>query len=196
VDFCVVSIREDRKQNVELIESVIDGARHHPDVCDYSNAESRQLFLWNFPEFTYDLYASEPFHNFNPMRKPGEVGCWLSHLSIWEYMIAHSIPEMLVTEDDLNLSAAKFNQIKKEISLARGKELIMLGGWTACYYVTLSGVEKLLAAAPEGFKHHPIDFFMFSCIDDKIVNGSVGPFIVQQDPIFGSHLAFEVADDS
>lgn len=194
MDYSIISIREDRFTNVKNIEKVISGTRHYPDICNFKSKESRKLFSELFPNFSKREYASEPFHNFNPNRKNGEVGCWLSHLSAWDYVVKNNIDKFIVTEDDLRINTQQFDIISSEVS--KKLDLIMFGGWTACYFISKEGAKILLENALEGFKHHPVDFYMFSCIDDKLVNGQIGPFIVDQDDQLGSHLDFEVEDDS
>jgi GR25 family glycosyltransferase involved in LPS biosynthesis len=195
MNFCVVSVREDRQENVESIVRVINSTRHYPEVCNYQDPQSRGSFLVRFPQFTKDRYASDPHHNFNISRKNGEVGCWLSHISVWQYIVDNELEHMLVTEDDLSITENQLEQINQEIA-SRNLELIMLGGWTACYYISNSGAKKVLENAEEGFLHHPVDFYLFSCVEDEIVNGKIGPFIVKQNDAFGSHLDFEVQNDT
>jgi len=195
MDYCVISIREDRLYNVDRIGNVLGGPRHFPDVCNFADSRIRKEFSKNFPQFSKDVYASEPFHNFNSDRKNGEVGCWLSHISAWDYMVKNNVDSMIVTEDDLLINNQQFDIIRSEVT-SKSLDVIMFGGWTACYFISQNGAKILLDNAEEGFKHHPVDFYMFSCIDDNIVNGQIGPFIVNQDPKFGTHLDFEVENDS
>lgn len=194
MDYCIISIREDRLQNVSKIEKVMGPNRHYPEVCNFKLSDSRKLFSQKFPKFSKKLYASDPFHNFNHERKNGEVGCWLSHISAWDYVIRNNIDKFIITEDDLKIDSGQFDIINSEIN--KPLDLIMFGGWTACYFISNAGAKALLENALEGFKHHPVDFYMFSCIDDKLVNGQIGPFIVDQDEQLGSHLNFEVENDS
>ncbi|KAG5670382.1 hypothetical protein PVAND_000652 [Polypedilum vanderplanki] len=114
----------------------------------------------------------DPYHK-RPM-KMGEVGCFLSHYTIWQRMIDNNLNEVLVLEDDI-----KFEPYFRESAIELMKEARKIGGydliyfgrkrlqdkeefieqsnnfvkvsytyWTLGYVLTLQGAKKLLAAEP------------------------------------------------
>ena len=79
----------------------------------------------------------------------------------------------------------------KEIN-STSMDMLMLGAWSSCYYITNKAARILLSHAQEGFKHHPADFYKFECIQNGLITGHIGPIILHQDPNHGSFLDFEV----
>lgn len=191
INYCIVTVREERKNNVDLISSIAGPDRHYPKICNYKLKEDREYFLHKYPEFTYELYASEPYHNFNDTRRPGEIGCWLSHVSAWDYVVKNNLKSLIVFEDDISIDKNKFNSVMKEIN-STSMDMLMLGAWSSCYYITNKAARILLSHAQEGFKHHPADFYKFECIQNGLITGHMGPIILHQDPNHGSFLDFEV----
>jgi collagen beta-1,O-galactosyltransferase len=115
---------------------------------------------------------SDPYHK----RKMtmGEVGCFLSHYTIWEKMVAENQQEVLILEDDIRFEPFFNEKVKMFMDDARaigGYDLIYFGRkrlqeneeflkesrnfvkvsytyWTLGYVITLEGAKKLLNAQP------------------------------------------------
>lgn len=50
---------------------------------------------------TESVLASGVRTNINDIQNPAAVGCALSHISIWQYMVANNVPASIVFEDDV-----------------------------------------------------------------------------------------------
>jgi glycosyl transferase, family 25 len=103
---------------------------------------------------------------------PGELGCYASHVAIWEHMVRAGVPVALVCEDDIRVPPQFASHLVDTISAApTGWEVIKLSSpanrathavaqinaghalvrywrvpmWTGAYLIALSGARKLLA---------------------------------------------------
>lgn len=65
---------------------------------------------------------ADPYHN-RPMTK-GEIGCFLSHFSIWEKMRMEKLNEILVLEDDI-----RFEPYFKDRAMGLLEDARRIGGW-------------------------------------------------------------------
>ncbi|CRK88475.1 CLUMA_CG002249, isoform A [Clunio marinus] len=115
---------------------------------------------------------ADPYHK-RPMTM-GEIGCFLSHHTIWQKMIEKGQEEVLVLEDDIKFEPyfnERSEQLLEEARAIGGWDLIYFGRkrlheneefleksenfvkvsytyWTLGYALTLAGAKKLLAAEP------------------------------------------------
>lgn len=125
----------------------------------------------------------DPYHK-RPMTM-GEIGCFLSHYTIWEKMVAENQKEVLIFEDDIKFESYFTDRILTLTHEARkigGWDLIYIGRkrlqeteeflpnsrnfvkvsytyWTLGYVISLEGAKKLLAAKPLE-KLLPVDEFL------------------------------------
>lgn len=114
----------------------------------------------------------DPYHK-RPMTH-GEVGCFLSHYTIWEKMVELNQKEVLVLEDDIKFEPyfmERAELLMKEARQIGGWDLIYFGRkrlqeneafvegseslvkvsytyWTLGYVISLEGAKKLLATEP------------------------------------------------
>lgn len=115
---------------------------------------------------------ADPYHK-RPMTM-GEIGCFLSHYTIWQMMVDQQLEEVLVLEDDIRFEPYFNERAEKLMEEARtigGWDLIYFGRkrlqeneaflpqsenfvkvsytyWTLGYVISLEGAKKLLAAEP------------------------------------------------
>ncbi|XP_013008994.2 inactive glycosyltransferase 25 family member 3 isoform X1 [Cavia porcellus] len=117
----------------------------------------------------------------------GEVGCFLSHYSIWEEMAARGLAQVLVLEDDVRFERnfrGRLEQLMEEVATQKLQwDLIYLGRkqvspeeevaveglpglvvagysyWTLAYTLSLAGARKLLASQPLR-RMVPVDEFL------------------------------------
>ena len=94
---------------------------------------------------------------------PGEVGCMVSHIHIWERIVAEGLDRVLILEDDFNplnkisdleeptedfdiayLGRWKINKDAKEKSIGGSWVIPVASYCTHAYVVTLEGAKKLL----------------------------------------------------
>lgn len=112
----------------------------------------------------------DPYHK-RPM-KMGEIGCFLSHHSIWQKMVDENLKEVLILEDDIKFEPffrERTEEMMREAREMGGYDLIYFGRkrlqdneevigksfvkvsytyWTLGYAITLEGAKKLLAVEP------------------------------------------------
>ena len=109
---------------------------------------------------------------------PGEVGCSLSHYSIWKYIVENQIPSMLILEEDFH-PVKELKDINQD-EIPKDYDILYLGRYpigddeedysnsvvkpgysynTHAYILTLSGAKKLLNY---GFNNNiiPVDEFI------------------------------------
>ncbi|ELK07242.1 Glycosyltransferase 25 family member 3, partial [Pteropus alecto] len=117
----------------------------------------------------------------------GEVGCFLSHYSIWEEVVARGLAQVVVFEDDVRFESnfqGRLRQLMAEVEAERLPwDLIYLGRkqvnpeeeeaveglphlvvagysyWTLAYVLSLAGARKLLASQPLR-RMLPVDEFL------------------------------------
>ncbi|XP_055963968.1 procollagen galactosyltransferase 2 [Sorex fumeus] len=128
-----------------------------------------------------DPYSSRPLTR-------GEIGCFLSHYSVWKEVLARALPRSLVIEDDVRFEhqfRRKLTRLMDDVARAGlDWELIYIGRkrmrteepektvpavpslveagysyWTLGYVLSLAGARKLVAAEPFG-KMLPVDEFL------------------------------------
>ncbi|KAI8043038.1 hypothetical protein M5D96_004363 [Drosophila gunungcola] len=115
----------------------------------------------------------DPYHH--RAMTMGEIGCFLSHYSIWVMMVRKGLKEVLILEDDIRfepyfrqnavrfLNQARSARLKEESEpfVANADNLVHAGYsyWTLGYVLSLQGALKLLAAKPLE-KLIPVDEFL------------------------------------
>ncbi|XP_066896709.1 inactive glycosyltransferase 25 family member 3 isoform X3 [Kogia breviceps] len=117
----------------------------------------------------------------------GEVGCFLSHYSVWEEVVARGLAQVVVFEDDVRFESnfkMRLERLMKEVEAEKLPwDLIYLGRkqvnpeeeaaveglphlvvagysyWTLAYVLSLAGARKLLASQPL-HRMLPVDEFL------------------------------------
>jgi hypothetical protein len=180
IDYSIINISEKRIDNVNKIESNIYGTRHFPESCDYLDKESRRNFGSRYPNYNEKTYASSPMVLFDKYRRGQEIGCWLSHISIWDYVINNNIDEMLILEDDVILTKTILKNVI-DIKNKSSADLLMFGQYTSGYFINKKSASILKEKSEEGFTKYPVDLYIFYCIANAIIYGQVGPILSLQD---------------
>lgn len=132
---------------------------------------------------------SDPYHK--RRMTMGEIGCFLSHYTIWQKMVELDQQEVLVLEDDIRFEPyfmQRADQLMKEARFIGGWDLIYFGRkrlqesevflkesenfvkvsytyWTLGYVITLEGAKKLLASEPLQ-RLLPVDEFLPIMFDE------------------------------
>lgn len=132
---------------------------------------------------------ADPYHK-RPMTM-GEIGCFLSHYTIWQKMVELNQEEVLVLEDDIRFEpyfAERAEQLMEDARRIGGWNLIYFGRkrlqeneeflsesenfvkvsytyWTLGYVINLEGARKLLAAEPLK-RLLPVDEFLPIMFDE------------------------------
>ncbi|EGW08696.1 Glycosyltransferase 25 family member 2 [Cricetulus griseus] len=153
------------------------------EAVDGKALNTSQLKAWNIemlPGYR-DPYSSRPLTR-------GEIGCFLSHFSVWKEVIDRELEKTLVIEDDVRFEhqfKKKLMKLMDDIDKAQlDWELIYIGRkrmqvkepekavpnvinlveadysyWTLGYAISLEGAQKLVGADPFG-KMLPVDEFL------------------------------------
>lgn len=123
--------------------------------------------------------------NMKLIRSPGEIGCWLSHIEIWQKMVEESIPMAIVFEDDV-IKGKQYDPIRLQNAINEALQnhpqltMLVLGtsptkkvryhklesglhqllgfSGTWAYLITLEGASKLLEKSLP--LEVPIDVFL------------------------------------
>lgn len=132
---------------------------------------------------------SDPYHK--RRMTMGEIGCFLSHYTIWEKMVELEQEEVLILEDDIRFEPyfmERSEELMKEARFIGGWDLIYFGRkrlqesevflkesenfvkvsytyWTLGYVITLEGAKKLLASEPLK-RLLPVDEFLPIMFDE------------------------------
>lgn len=137
------------------------------------NIKTKVFHAVNGVDINMDELVKKGYFNKNlEMKRPGEWGCALSHVLLWEYMIKRNKPYMIVVEDDTDLNPNFHIKIKNfmdnvpkdfdicQIHHHKAQEHLtfhpkyktnnkyILSGFpqygTVCYVVSLEGAKKLV----------------------------------------------------
>ena len=165
----IISISDEREETKGQIRHSFDCDPEPLRCFDISNRADVMRFINTFPGFDLNQYNANRKYETIPARHFGEVGCWMSHLGAWSYMVDEKIDRMAVVEDDALVTPASVNDI---IEQSDGYGLYMAGEWAEFYVISLSAAETLVHAAYEyGFKRMPVDEYMFDMIREGAVTG-------------------------
>ncbi|MBE0366303.1 glycosyltransferase family 25 protein [Pseudoalteromonas aurantia] len=157
----------------------------------------------------YDPTANLKKHHRN--MTPGEIGCYVSHMRIWQHMAAHNITAAIVLEDDLiieehlketieqvgeleswdmiKLSDNRANPFIESASLSKSLTLgsyLKVPNGTQGYAVSLSGAKKLLQRKPF-FRPVDVDIQFHSEVELNLVG--IKPYPISEDLSFESEIA-------
>ncbi|MBQ4846463.1 glycosyltransferase family 25 protein [Pseudoalteromonas sp. MMG005] len=157
----------------------------------------------------YDPTANLKKHHRN--MTPGEIGCYVSHMRIWQHIHDKNIPAAIIFEDDLlieNHLQENINNLSKlqdwdmiKLSDNRANPFIhtetlssqvVLGNYLKVpnggqgYIISQQGVKKLLCRKPF-FRPVDVDFQFHSEIDLQVFG--MKPYPVSEDLSFQSEIA-------
>lgn len=192
--YCIISISEQRAENINEIVRAMSHAPENIKFCNMKSSLDRSYFRKKFPEFDFSKYAENPLYYTDPSRKYGAIGCWMSHISSWDYMISNNIKEMIIFEDDCLFNKELEEKTFKIIKENPDKNLLMLGQWSEMYYIKLSAARKLFDNALEkGYNRCPVDEYMFNMIKESEVDGMYGINAVKQlTHMYPSDMTFSI----
>ena len=170
------------RRSVERAKQTAKLVAHCPVPCTpWDAVDGREMTL-------EQQAALQPVHPHTPPYpfplNPGEIGCFLSHRSLWKHMVERAIPRALILEDDVEFLpnfaeilqfAARHADVTDYIQFPvrelhpRGKIVVSEGGLrllqpaviplrTSAQLVTLGATEKLLQHT-ETFDR-PVDTFL------------------------------------
>nr|XP_047911812.1 inactive glycosyltransferase 25 family member 3 isoform X2 [Anser cygnoides] len=174
--------RPDRRQRMLASLRELEIAARVVDAVDGSTLNSSDIKVLGvdmLPEY-YDPFSGRTLTK-------GEVGCFLSHYSIWKEIVSRGLERSVVFEDDVRFEAsfpARLRRLMEELEGAQQDwDLIYLGRkqvnaedeapvegvrnlvvagysyWTLAYAISRRGAQKLLAAEPLS-KMLPVDEFL------------------------------------
>ncbi|KAI6075949.1 putative inactive glycosyltransferase 25 family member 3 isoform X1 [Aix galericulata] len=174
--------RPDRRQRMLASLRELEIAARVVDAVDGSTLNSSDIKVLGvdmLPEY-YDPFSGRTLTK-------GEVGCFLSHYSIWKEIVSRGLERSVVFEDDVRFEVsfpARLRRLMEELEGAQQDwDLIYLGRkqvnaedeapvegvrnlvvagysyWTLAYAISHRGAQKLLAAEPLS-KMLPVDEFL------------------------------------
>jgi glycosyl transferase family 25 len=136
----------------------------------------------------------------------GEIGCFASHLRVFQIIVDRSLPRVCVMEDDVNISPQAIGWLDQHAPLPRGCSILKIEGiirpkttvlpilehagqkivfsWqvsfgTAAYIITLDGARRALRRLAR--MGSPIDHALFRYWENGLHIYEVHPFPVRQD---------------
>ena len=141
----------------------------------------------------------------------GEIGCYMSHRSIWQMMIEQNIEFAIILEDDLVINA-NFQKLFSQIDSLKNYDLIKLAdnrnfpaaekkkmagnfelvnfktipNCTTGYTISLSGAKKLLAR--KAF-YRPVDIDLQFCKELNLSVYGLQPYPITENGDFDSDIA-------
>ena len=188
IPYCIVSVSDKRSDNIEQIKSLFGYEPEKPQCYNAHKKGDVERFLNTYRDFDVDSYLSENQNLTQPHRNIGERGCWMSHYSIWSYMLSKNMAEMIVTEDDLHLEADGLSKIIRHVRKGR-HELFMAGAWTEFYYLNNAAARVLSDHAPRGYAQGPVDEYLFKILESGAIRGMAKAGIVRQrTDVYGSDI--------
>lgn len=141
----------------------------------------------------------------------GEIGCYISHMRVWEHIVTHSIPICVILEDDIIIKSHLTNTIESAeklknwdlIKLSDSRDLpfintqsleseFVLGNYFKIpngaqgYILSLEGAKKLLHRKPF-FRPVDVDMQFHSEVGLNIVG--IKPYPIATDSQFESEIA-------
>lgn len=135
----------------------------------------------------------------------GQIGCFLSHLSLWKNIVDKNIPHTLILEDDI-LVNGPINLLLPKLCKVEGYDILYLGHYfepskgdlvgyvgkyaihnstqpycTHAYIITNEGAKKMIEYMNKNKSNMPIDNLMIKLYHEgKIKSMSIYPTIVDQ----------------
>ena len=114
----------------KLFETIIfkayDGHHHNNNSLEYNKFKQDFLYTINNNKLKTSFYKYNSFSEF----KPGELGCFLSHLMIWKKIIDENINMCIIMEDDCIFNENYFEKLESIINyeIPDDFNIIYLGG--------------------------------------------------------------------
>ncbi|XP_072930727.1 glycosyltransferase 25 family member [Epargyreus clarus] len=153
------------------------------DVTLFTAVDGRNISLDKLDKLSITLMPNyeDPYYK-RPM-KAGEVGCFLSHYSIWEMIVKKRYAVTMILEDDVHFVPhfqRRFKQVQEELNsldwdfMYMGRKVLqdeeeeyvtehitkpLYSYWTLGYLITLRGAQKLIASKPLT-KMLPVDEYL------------------------------------
>lgn len=184
-NYQIISINDDRSRNKNFINNKLS---EHNNLCLYSiyavDYDVRNKFFKDNPEFKISW---EGF-------KLGELGNFASHFLIWKYLINSDMYEILVFEDDADISEDFIEKINMYYSIlpkdwdifsifvhhnqhdrfTESNESTVVKAYqdwsTLCYLVSKSGAQKLYDYVVKNGMDYPTDWFIFRHAENNNFN--------------------------
>lgn len=180
--------------------------------------ERRENVKRQLKDLNYTIYNAVDGKNLNEVQhqlmvnyivphklNPGQVGCFLSHLSLWKQIIETQTPCALILEDDINV-ISPLNLMLPKLCKVEGFDILYLGHYfepskgefvqtvgkyavhkstrpycTHAYMITYNGAKALVDYLNKHKASQPIDNLMLEAYQKGLVRSmSVYPTLVDQ----------------
>lgn len=184
-NYQIISINEDRAKNKDAINEILS---NHNNLYLYSiyaaDDDIRNKFFKDNPEFKISWGGF----------KLGELGNFASHFLVWKYLINSDMNEILVFEDDTDISEdfiekiniyystlpkdwdifsifVHHNQYDRFTESNESTVVKAYQDWsTLCYLVSKSGAQKLYDYVVKNGMDYPTDWFIFRHAENNNFN--------------------------
>jgi len=116
----IINLKKDEKKYNILHKKCLDNGIN-PIRIDavYGKELSQEQLKQTTSDFSYN-YST-----------PGQIGCWLSHLKCWNYIIDNNLDKALILEDDASFVSNYTDKIK-EIEFPEKFDIVFLGNLINC----------------------------------------------------------------
>ncbi len=184
-----------------LMESNVEATRFNATVG--KSLSAKEVSHW------YDAAANHK--RYHRDLTPGEIGCYISHMRVWQKLVDEKIPYAIVLEDDLHIEPS-FADVLANIATLRDWDMIKLsdnransffqhkslgGGFTLGNYrkvpngtqgyaISLSGAKKLLQRKPF-FRPVDVDMQFHSEVSLNLLG--MKPYAISEDLSFESEIS-------
>ena len=186
--YCIISVNDKREENKNRIRAVMGEDELMIKSFNGNSEEDVSLFRRLYPEFDLNRYLENPVFMVRNNRRNGEIGCWMSHFHIWNYMVNNAIPYMMTIEDDCMLDDVT-KQLMARVVIPNSDKFLMLGDWTEAMYLTNNRANLLIENCYEhGFLRMPIDEYLFTVIRSVPDFGAKVKVTRQLVELFGSDI--------
>jgi GR25 family glycosyltransferase involved in LPS biosynthesis len=186
--YTIISINNDREENKNKIRQTFGKDELLIKAFNGNNPDDIELFKKTYPDFDLSRYLENPSFYVRNNRRNGEIGCWMSHFHVWNYMVNNAIPNMMVFEDDCYVDQ-NTKHLAASILVPNSDKFMMLGDWAEVYYLTNNRANLLIENCYEyGFLRMPFDEYLFAVLRSVPNFGARVKITRQLYEVFGSDI--------
>ena len=207
----IISLEKDKERTIYLKNEV------YPKITNYFKCRAFDGENDNINEFLkeHNINVSDSF-----MEKcnVGQLGCYLSHFSLWKYIVENSLEMAIVLEDDVKIYK-NFNRIidtvfenlpvkfdyvhlfihpdKQNVTYLEGKEGDIIPAednfGTVAYIISLRGAKRLTKLTELLKIQAPVDRQINFCIQHNFIKAFMikKPFLITQGEIMPNRSIYE-----
>lgn len=100
--YCIIHVNDRAIHNIKTNRVILKDFEYIENIEFFNGNTQNALDVFNHMGIRTDVWNPYDGRSFPPL--PGEYGIWISTINVWNYMISNDIAELLVLEDDIELS--------------------------------------------------------------------------------------------